>query len=53
MKFKIAFMQGVKKLVPEAKTNGEVLEISERWKPYRTAASWYLWRMLDPQPVEY
>ena len=23
------------------------------WKPYRTAASWYLWRMQDPVPVEY
>jgi DNA-3-methyladenine glycosylase II len=22
----------------------EILEYSERWKPYRTVASWYLWR---------
>ena len=24
-----------------------------RWAPYRTVASWYLWRSLDPVPVEY
>ncbi|PYK59989.1 MAG: DNA-3-methyladenine glycosylase 2 family protein [Verrucomicrobia bacterium] len=25
----------------------EVLEHGERWRPYRTIASWYLWRALD------
>ena len=25
----------------------EVLRIGEKWAPYRTAASWYLWRSLD------
>ncbi len=29
------------------------LAISERWKPYRTVATWYLWRALDPEPVAY
>lgn len=24
--------------------------ISERWKPFRTYASWYLWRSLEPVP---
>lgn len=28
-------------------------KISENWKPYRTVATWYLWRSLDPVPVEY
>jgi len=23
------------------------------WRPYRTAATWYLWRHLDAEPVEY
>jgi DNA-3-methyladenine glycosylase II len=23
------------------------------WQPYRTVATWYLWRSLDPVPVEY
>ena len=25
----------------------EVRQYGERWKPYRTAAAWYLWRMAD------
>lgn len=28
-------------------TPKEVLRHGERWKPYRTAASWYLWRAAD------
>lgn len=27
--------------------------IGERWRPWRTVATWYLWRSLDPLPVEY
>ena len=23
------------------------------WQPYRSVATWYLWRSLDPVPVEY
>ncbi|MGE0311300.1 MAG: DNA-3-methyladenine glycosylase [Lautropia sp.] len=29
------------------------MERSEAWAPWRTAACWYLWRSLDPLPVEY
>jgi DNA-3-methyladenine glycosylase II len=25
----------------------QLLEYGERWRPYRSIASWYLWRMLD------
>ena len=31
----------------------ELLEIGSKWIPYRTVACWYLWRFLDPEPVEY
>ena len=31
----------------------ELVEIGEKWQPYRTVATWYLWRDLDPEPVEY
>ena len=35
-------------------TNREVvIRIGKRWKPYRSVATWYLWRSLDPIPVEY
>jgi len=28
-------------------------EFGSRWAPYRSVATWYLWRALDPIPVEY
>jgi DNA-3-methyladenine glycosylase II len=31
----------------------EYQAISARWHPYRTVATWYLWRALDPVPVAY
>lgn len=34
-------------------TKKEYLMLSERWRPYRTVATWYLWRALDPVPVAY
>ncbi len=49
----IGLVKAVKMLVPEAETREQVLEVANRWKPYRTAACWYLWRMLDPVPVAY
>ena len=27
--------------------------LSEKWKPWRSVATWYFWRSLDPIPVEY
>ena len=30
-----------------------VQKITKKWKPYRSVATWYLWRSLDPIPVEY
>jgi DNA-3-methyladenine glycosylase II len=27
--------------------------ISDAWTPWRSVATWYLWRSLDPVPVEY
>ena len=27
--------------------------LAEPWRPYRTVATWYLWRHLDAEPVEY
>ncbi|MGD9942521.1 MAG: DNA-3-methyladenine glycosylase [Burkholderiaceae bacterium] len=34
-------------------TRAQSAEIGERWRPWRTVATWYLWRSLDPLPVEY
>jgi DNA-3-methyladenine glycosylase II len=40
--------RAAKMLYPKSSSNGNVLEkVSERWKPYRSVASWYLWRHID------
>jgi DNA-3-methyladenine glycosylase II len=31
----------------------ELARIGERWRPWRSVATWYLWRSLDPVAVEY
>ncbi|MBK6956971.1 MAG: DNA-3-methyladenine glycosylase 2 family protein [Nitrosomonas sp.] len=30
-----------------------MLELAKPWQPWRSVATWYLWRSLDPLPVEY
>jgi len=30
-----------------------VRRLGEQWTPWRSVATWYLWRSLDPLPVEY
>ena len=30
----------------------EAREVAQAWKPWCTVATWYLWRSLDPVPVE-
>ena len=49
----IGLVKAVKLLNPDVHTKEEVLAEAERWSPFKTAASWYLWRMLDPVPVAY
>jgi len=49
----IGLIKAVKILDPSVETNDQVVKTAERWAPYRTAACWFLWRMLDPVPVEY
>ena len=34
-------------------TKDEAESFSLRWKPWRTLASWYLWRSIDPEVVLY
>jgi DNA-3-methyladenine glycosylase II len=31
----------------------EAREVAANWAPWRTVATWYMWRSLDPIPVEY
>jgi DNA-3-methyladenine glycosylase II len=31
----------------------QMRECAERWAPWRSVATWYLWRALEPLPVQY
>lgn len=31
----------------------QIEEIVKKWKPWRTIGTWYLWRSIDPVPVQY
>ncbi|KAF0247567.1 MAG: DNA-3-methyladenine glycosylase II, partial [bacterium] len=33
-------------------TPKKLLEIGEKWRPYRSIASWYLWRSLNNKPAK-
>ncbi|TDP11863.1 DNA-3-methyladenine glycosylase II [Roseateles asaccharophilus] len=37
----------------EPVSRAEARELGEAWAPYRSVATWYIWRSLDPLPVEY
>jgi DNA-3-methyladenine glycosylase II len=34
-------------------TRHDMRELALAWQPYRTVATWYIWRSLDPVPVLY
>jgi DNA-3-methyladenine glycosylase II len=44
---RLAYHQGRKISLRTMRQRGET------WRPYRSLATWYLWRSLDPVPVEY
>jgi DNA-3-methyladenine glycosylase II len=37
----------------EAVSRSDAREVAQAWSPYRTVATWYIWRSLDPAPVAY
>ncbi len=40
-------------LAGERPSRRELTGFGDRWRPWRSVATWYLWRSLDPVPVEY
>lgn len=51
----IGLIRGMEKLYNSGKPleTSELIDISEKWIPYRTMGVWYIWRSIDPEPVEY
>ena len=37
----------------ETVSRSEIREVAAAWAPYCSVATWYLWRSLDPLPVDY
>jgi DNA-3-methyladenine glycosylase II len=37
----------------EPVSRSDAREVAANWEPWRTVATWYLWRSLDPVPVKY
>jgi DNA-3-methyladenine glycosylase II len=37
----------------EAVSRSDAREVAAAWAPYRSVATWYIWRSLDPVPVDY
>ena len=50
---------GLQRAIAEQYNGGERLPreamfaVADAWRPWRSVATWYLWRSLDPIPVEY
>jgi DNA-3-methyladenine glycosylase II len=37
----------------EPVSRNEAKEVAANWAPWQTVATWYMWRSIDPIPVEY
>jgi len=50
----IGVVRAVERLYSEGErmSNDELIAKSQDWRPWRTVATWYLWR-IDPEPVQY
>ena len=49
----MGLVAAMRRVYGEVLETEELREISAVWQPWRSVATWYLWRSLDPEPVEY
>ncbi len=51
----IGVIRGIERKYAKGKplSPAQIKKITEPWRPYRTVGTWYIWRSLDPEPVEY
>lgn len=51
----VGLFNGISKLYfsDEPVSRSEVRDLARAWEPYRSVATWYIWRSLDPDPVAY
>tara|TARA_Y100000590_G_scaffold102939_4_gene117036 strand:+ start:36334 stop:36972 length:639 start_codon:yes stop_codon:yes gene_type:complete len=51
----LGFINSTVKLYDLPKVNNlkKIIKLSNNWHPYRTVAVWYIWRIIDPDVVQY
>ena len=51
----VGLIRGLNLVFPETieMEKEEIKNFSKRWIPWRTTVTWYLWRRIDPVPVDY
>ncbi len=51
----VGLLNGISKLYfsDEPVSRSEVRDLARAWEPYRSVATWYIWRSLDADPVAY
>ena len=50
----IGFINSAKKLYKiNEPVNMNLIEIARNWGNYKTVAVWYIWRIIDPEVVQY
>jgi len=51
----IGLIRGMERLYNQGNkmSKQELLNTAEAWRPYASAATWYIWRSMDPEPVQY
>ena len=51
----IGLIRGVESLYADGQRldRDTVERIADKWRPYRSVATWYVWRSVDEEPVEY
>mgnify|MGYP001592291562 CR=1 FL=1 len=43
----LGIRKGIEKILKKPLNSLKMAKFAERWKPYRTVASWYIWKILD------
>ncbi len=49
----LGLVAGMRRAYGDDLETAQLREIGAVWRPWRSVATWYLWRSLDPEPVEY
>ena len=49
----IGLVRAIQRMTDDVEDGKDAEAFAQRWAPWRTAASWFLWRTIDDEPVAY